>query len=66
MWVASGLVFLVTFIALGIRFAGRNAGRKSWLGQTSFTLGRVFLFLLLPALLFAIGAVIWMALNGRL
>jgi hypothetical protein len=64
--VVASLVFIATFIMLGVRVVGRSAGKTTWSGQATVTFGRVFLFLLLPCLLFAIGSVVWMILNGRL
>jgi len=64
--VISALTFLATFIALGVRVVGKSAGKKTWAGQAKVTFDRVFLFLLLPCLLFAIGSVVWMILNGRI
>jgi len=64
--VISSLLFLSTFIALGIRVVGKSAGKTTWSGQAKVTFGRVFLFLLLPCLLFALASVVWMVLNGRI
>ena len=59
------LLFAASFILLGILVAGRSAGKKTLGAQASYTFGRVFLYLLLPCLLFAIASVVWAVLTGR-
>ncbi len=57
--IVSGLTFITSFCLLGIKAAGRSAGKRTFLAQFVYTLLRVILYILLPCALITVGLIIW-------
>lgn len=64
-WGGLSMVGIIIVAIMGVRIIGSQNGKNSFLGQLLFVLGRVFIYVFLPAILIALAVIIFAMATGR-
>ena len=64
-YAAGYLLGIIMFALVGIRLVGQQKGKQTFLTQLMFVLGRVFLYIFLPALFLTAVLIIWAYMTHR-